>query len=97
MGGFWEVGLPSHFRDRLNSGRITALLVHGWNVRACWEAVYLAYRAGVKVWMRGDSNDLKLDTGAKRLVKRWLLGSLLRRVDGFLCVGEADRLAGGLL
>lgn len=91
LGGFWEVRLPGDFRDRLNSGRITALLVAGWNVRACWEAVYLAHWAGVKIWMRGDSNDLKLDTGAKRLIKRWLLGSLLRRVNSFLCVGEANR------
>lgn len=91
LGGFWEVRLPSGFRERLKSGQIKVVLVHGWNVRACWEAVYFAHRVGVKVWMRGDSNDLKPDTGAKRLIKRWLLRSLLHRVNGFLCVGEANK------
>ena len=91
LGDFWQTGLPHDFRFRLQNGQISALLVHGWNVRACWEAVYLAHRYGVKVFMRGDSNDLKQDTGIKKLVKRFLLGSLLQRVDGFLCVGSANK------
>jgi len=91
LGGFWGTGLPPYFRRLLKSGQIKALLVHGWNVRACWEAVYLAHRHGIKVFMRGESNDLKQDTGVKRLAKRCLLGALLHRVDGFLCVGLANK------
>lgn len=91
LGGFWEVKLPADFRRLLMSGQIKALLVHGWNVRACWEAVYYAHRAGVRVWMRGESNDLKIDHGPRRLGKRWLLSRLLSQVDRFLYVGEANR------
>jgi len=91
LGGFWDVRLGADFRKRLVGGGVKAILVHGWNVRACWEAVWIAHHERVKVWMRGDSNDLKIDRGAKGLVKRWLLGGLLGRVDRFLCVGEANR------
>lgn len=91
LGGFWEVGLDADFRARLTSGSVKAILVAGWNVRACWETVYLARRAGIPVWMRGDSNDLKVDKGLRRIAKRWLLRRLFDRVDRFLCVGEANR------
>jgi len=91
LGGFWDVGLCKDFRSRLTGGAVTGVLVAGWNVRACWEATFLAHRAGVQVWMRGDSNDLKVDRGFRRVAKRWLLGGLLDRVDRFLCVGGANR------
>ena len=41
--------------------------------------------------MAGDSNDIRKDPLPKRLVKRLLVGGLLRRVDRFLYVGEATR------
>ena len=91
LGGFWAMGLPRCFRERLGSGRYQALLVPGWHVRACWEAVWLAYRKGIPVWMAGDSNDIRKYSSPKRLVKRLLVGGLLRRVDRFLYVGEATR------
>ena len=75
----------------LRSGKYRALLVPGWHVRACWEAVWLAHRLGIPVWMAGDSNDLGKDPLPKHLVKRLLVGGLLRRVDRFLYVGEATR------
>lgn len=91
LGSFWQVGLDPEFRRLLRQGQVKALFVQGWNVRACWEAVWHARRAGVALWMRGDSNDLKVDRGLKRVGKRLLLGSLLGQVDRFLCVGEANR------
>ena len=91
LGGFWASGLPRCFRVRLRSGTYRALLVPGWHVRACWEAVWLADRLGMSVWISGDSNDIKEDASPKRLMKRLLIGGLLRRVDRFLYVGEATR------
>lgn len=91
LGRLWELGLGSAFRLRLRSGAIDAVLVPGWLARACWETVFLSQRAGLKVWMRGDSNDLKVDRGVRRTVKRWALAQMLARVDRFLCVGEANR------
>lgn len=91
LGSFWQVGFNAEFRRLLRQGQVKALFVQGWNVRACWEAVWVARSAGVAIWMRGDSNDLKVDRGLKRVGKRLLLGSLLGQVDRFLCVGEANR------
>ena len=91
LGGVWDVGLGADFRARLQSGEINALLVAGWNVRACWEAVFLAHFLGIQVWMRGESNDLKVDRGIKRIGKRWLLNLFFNRVDRFLCIGAANR------
>ena len=91
LGGFWAMGLPRCFRKLLGTGRCRALLVPGWHVRACWEAVWLADRMGMAVWISGDSNDIKKDALTKRLVKRLVVGGLLRRVDRFLYVGEATR------
>ena len=91
FGGFWATGLPRCFRERMGGGRYRALLVPGWHVRGCWEAVWVANRTGIPVWMGGDSNDINEDGFPKRLVKRLLVGGLLRRVDRFLYVGEATR------
>jgi glycosyltransferase involved in cell wall biosynthesis len=91
LGGFRDVRLPADFRRRLAAGSVDALLVPGWHVLAYWQAVHLAHRLGIPVWLRGDSNDLKRDAPARRLVKRALLGRLFRRVDRFLCVGAANR------
>jgi glycosyltransferase involved in cell wall biosynthesis len=35
------------------------LWVQGWQVAAYWQAVWAANRAGVRVWMRGESNALR--------------------------------------
>ena len=90
-GRSWELGLPADFRDRLRTGGVRAVFVPGWGVRACWEATFHARRACAKIWMRGDSNDLKKDSVVKRALKRPILGALLSRVDAFLCVGVANR------
>ncbi len=91
LGSFWRVGFNPEFRRLLRQGQVKALFVQGWNVRACWESVWVAGSAGIDLWMRGDSNDLKVDRGLKRVGKGLLLGSLLGKVDRFLCVGEANR------
>jgi glycosyltransferase involved in cell wall biosynthesis len=91
LGGFWDTGLPSEYRKLLGGGRFTALLLPGWHTRACWEALVLASRRGLPVWIRGDSNDLKIDPPRTRIVKRPLLSAFFRGVDRFLCVGAATR------
>ncbi len=91
MAGFWAIGLPSDFRARLMSGNVTALFVPGWNVLACWQAVWIAHRLHIPVWIRGDSNDLKKDPFFKGIIKKFLVGAFLKRVDRFICVGGATR------
>lgn len=89
--GFWKVGLPSYYINKLSSGQVSALFVAGWNVRACWQAVWLAKKNGIPVWMRGDSNDLKKDNFVKAVVKRTVLSIYFKGISKFLCVGKSNR------
>src|SRR5207244_10396805 len=55
------------------------------------QAVSEAKRAGVEVWLRGESNDLAPTPWWKRPVKRLFLGQLFSRVDRFLYIGAANK------
>ena len=90
-GAFWKCRLREDLRSRLRSSGATALWIQGWQVAAYWQAAWLARDAGVKLWLRGESNYLKRDAGWKRPVKRSVLGRLFERVDQFLCIGTANR------
>lgn len=71
---------------------VTALWIQGWQKYAYWQAVFQAKRAGVEVWLRGETNDLAPSGG---VLKGWLknvrLRQLFSRVDRFLCIGTANR------
>ncbi len=76
---------------RLASDRFDALVVTGWNLRAYWQAIRAARRAGMPVLVRGDS---QLETsrgvvwrGAKRVVFPPMLGMF----DACLAVGVRSR------
>ncbi len=71
--------------------RIDTLWVEGWRFEVFWRAIRAARKLGIRTWMRGDSNDLKMDSMVKRLVKRPLLSRVLGQVDEFLCIGCANR------
>ena len=83
--------LPPGFGGMLKDRGVRVLWVQGWQVIAYWQAVREARRAGIEVWLRGDSN-LRSNSGR---VPRWLkwtiLKRLLNRVDRFLTVGKANR------
>ena len=89
--------LPDLFRQT----KARVLWVQGWQVAAYWQAVWAAHKAGIQVWLRGESNVLR-EQGAgaqgacskgalKRTAKRILLKQLFTRVDHFLCIGTANR------
>ena len=67
------------------------LWVQGWQVAAYWQAVWAAKRAGLQVWLRGESNNLAPANPWKILPKKILLGQFFDRVDQFLCIGSANR------
>ena len=75
----------------LSERRVSALWMQGWQVRAYWQAAWQADRAGVPVWLRGESNDLAPVSRLKGMAKRVLLGELFRRVSHFLYIGQANR------
>ena len=88
---FWKCRLQESLRERLRSSAAKVLWVQGWQVAGYWQAVHEARCAGVKVWLRGESNDLAPAAGWKKRVKQVLLGWLFKRVDKFLCIGTANR------
>jgi glycosyltransferase involved in cell wall biosynthesis len=72
---------------------VKALWIQGWQAMAYWQAVWQAQRAGIQVWLRGESNDLAPPPASlsKRLAKRFLLSQLFSRIEHFLYIGQANK------
>lgn len=88
---FWKCRASESLSERLRSCGAKALWIQGWQVAGYWQAAAAARRAGVKLWLRGESNDLAPMSGWKKHLKQVVLGWLFRRVDSFLCIGTANR------
>ena len=88
---FWRLRLKSRFGRTLHQIGANVLWIQGWQVAAYWQAVLAAQRAGVRVWLRGDTNVRSNAGGTGQQLKRLLLRQLLRRADQLLYVGEANR------
>lgn len=89
---FWKCRLKEPLRERLRSTGARVLWIQGWQVAGYWQAVHEARKAGVKVWLRGESNNLAPPPATwKRLLKPIMLGWLFGRVNKFLCIGAANR------
>ncbi len=88
---FWKCRASESLTARLRACGAKALWIQGWQVAGYWQAVLAARRAGVKLWLRGESNDLAPSSGWKKHIKRVVLGWLFRQVDVFLCIGTANR------
>jgi glycosyltransferase involved in cell wall biosynthesis len=88
---FRGVRLRESLAQRLRNERIRALWLEGWRFQALWQAIRAAHVSGTRVWLRGESNDLKPDAKIKSLIKRPVLSSFFRRVNDFLCIGSANR------
>lgn len=84
--------LSHGLRRHLEEGRFDVLWVHGYNHFAIWLGIRHARRLGMRILMRGESHLMShphwpLKTAIKRLV----LSTLFRRVDGFLAIGSLNR------
>jgi glycosyltransferase involved in cell wall biosynthesis len=82
-----DTGWPALFREH----GVTHLWVEGWRFATLWQAVFAAHRAGIPVWLRGESHDLQPEHGLRKIVKQFLLARLFHRVDRLLCIGTANR------
>jgi glycosyltransferase involved in cell wall biosynthesis len=69
----------------------SALLVLGWRLLADWQAVFMAHRRGIPVWLRAETNDLHRRPSCRDPLRRSALHHLFRRVDRFLSIGSANR------
>lgn len=88
---FFGVRLAESLVPLLRQRSVRALWVNGWQVWAYWQAVRDAKRAGARVWLRGESNDLLPKHGWKAWVRRAMLDWLFGHVDEYLCIGSANR------
>ena len=88
---FWSLRLKRGFGRALRQMGAEVLWIQGWQVAAYWQAVFEARKAGTEVWVRGETNARSNAGGIGRQFKRRLLRQLLRRVDRFLYIGEANR------
>jgi len=89
---FFGIRLRGSLGPLFREAGVTALWIQGWQKYAYWQAVGQAKRAGIEVWLRGETNDLAPSGGR---LKGWLksirLRRLFSRVDRFLCIGTANR------
>ena len=72
-------------------GAFDGFVVPGWALRSYWQAVQACRRAGVPVFVRGDSQLVGPRGGALRLAKAVAFRRVLGRFDGFLYVGQRNR------
>lgn len=88
---FRGIRVDADWTEEFRRHGVTHVWVEGWRFAEFWRAVQAAHQGGLKVWLRGESHDLAPEPAWRRLVKRQILGWLFRRVDRFLCIGEANR------
>jgi glycosyltransferase involved in cell wall biosynthesis len=73
------------------SGEYDAVLVNGWNYKSAWQAIWAAWRSGVKVLVRGDSH-LHFDRSRSvRLSKLLAYRRFVPRFDACLAAGAWSR------
>lgn len=87
---FWGCSTPEIARE-IGAGRFDAFVVPGWSLRTYWQAVLACRRAGVPVFVRGDSQLVGQRGGPMRLAKELAFPALLRSFDGYLYVGARNR------
>ncbi len=75
----------------ISEGRFDAFVVPGWGFRSFMQAVQACRRAGVPIFVRGDSQLLGPRNVLLRLAKELAFPRVLRRFDGYLYVGQRNR------
>lgn len=71
----------------LKSMRPDAVLINGWVVKTCLQALWACKRLGIPCWVRGEANLLRSRAWWKHVIHR----QLLRLYDGYLAIGQANR------
>ena len=75
----------------LHEQKYDAVLVNGWNYKSAWQAIWAAWKSGVKVFVRGDSH-LHFDRSRSvRVTKRLMYPRFVPRFDACLAPGAWSR------
>ena len=88
---FWSAKLPKDFKSRLKNKEITHILLLGWNVVGFIEAIFIAFRCRKKIWLRAESNDLKVNSFFKKQIKNLFLKLFFSKIEKFLTIGNANK------
>jgi glycosyltransferase involved in cell wall biosynthesis len=88
---FWGLRLKNGFGRALRDMGADVLWIQGWQVLAYWQAVFEARRAGIEVWLRGETNAGSDASRIRRQFKVLLRRGLLHRIDWLLYIGQANR------
>jgi glycosyltransferase involved in cell wall biosynthesis len=73
--------------DQLRQRQIDAVVVNGWVVKTCLQALKACRRLKIPCIVRGEANNLRPRPWWKRSLQR----QLVRRYDAFLPIGTANR------
>lgn len=98
VGPSWTTDVPGGFlslrgtglRETLPRLKLDALVVNGHNHLASIRAVNTAWRMGLPVLYRSDSNRLLYGDGLRERVRNRVLAPLFSRVAGFLACGRRN-------
>jgi len=74
-------------RAVLKKHRIDVVVVNGWVVKTCLQALWACKRLGIPCIVRGEANNLRPRPWWKRILQR----QLVRRYDACLPIGKANR------
>jgi hypothetical protein len=91
LDSFFGLRLRHGFGRALHEMGASVLWIQGWQVIAYWQAAFEARQAGVKIWLRGETNARSKSSGLGQLFKGPLLRRLLHHADRLLYIGEANR------
>jgi glycosyltransferase involved in cell wall biosynthesis len=87
FGGFDTPEIGRIIREQ----KYDAVLVNGWNYKSAWQAIWAAWKSGVKVMVRGDSH-LHFDRSRSvRLTKSLAYRHFVPRFDACLAPGRWSR------
>ena len=73
--------------ERFRRSGFDAVVVNGWVVKSCLQALHACRRLGIPCIVRGEANHLRPRPWWKRLLQR----ALIRQYAGYLYIGEANR------
>ena len=73
--------------DELENDNYDAIWVHGWNSFTNWLAMFTAFKCGIPVLIRGETNLLQKSGFLKSVIKKLILKNLFKKTSAFLSIG----------
>ena len=91
MSRFRGVRLTETLEQKLKREEIDTVWIEGWRYQAFWQAARAARRCGLKILVRGESNDLRKDPRLRRVLKSQVIGHFVRQFTDVLSIGSSNR------